>query len=133
MRPVTTLVRILRRLLPPAQGPADSGAALIMTLLVMVVVGGLATSITAMTVNNLQSASLARGGGVAVDAADAGVAEAVAYLRSNSLNRLCPVTTADPVASGFVGFDLRTQTCGNSLAAAGRLSGLPYAVIIRPG
>ena len=125
-----TLVRRLRKLLPQVQGPADSGAALILTLLVMVVVGGLATSITVMTVNNLQSASLARSGGVAVDAADAGIAEAVAYLRSNSLNRLCPPTSPNPTASTFSGFDLRTQACGKTLADAGQLTGLPYAVII---
>lgn len=128
---VTTISRCLRRVLPRVHGPADSGAALMMTLLVMVVVGGLATTITMMTVNNLQSASLARNVGVAVDAADAGVAEAVAYLKTNSVKRLCPVTaTTNPVATTFSAFDLRTQTCGNNLAAAGRLSGQPYAVLI---
>lgn len=137
--PVTTfrrrlrrvLPRMLRRVLPPLPGPADSGAALIMVLLVMVVVGGLATTITTLTVNNLQSASLARNVGVAVDAADAGVAEAVAYLKANSVTRLCAVTpTTNPVAPTFTAFDLRTQTCLTNATPAGRLPGQPYSVRI---
>ena len=97
-----------------SQQDADTGSALVITLLVMVVVGALATTITLVTTNNLQSATLARSAGVAVDAADAGVAEAMSYLRTNGTGRLCPATaTGDPTSVS--GFDLKTQTCVTNL------------------
>ena len=65
--------------------PADEGSALVITLLVMALVTGLATTVAVLTIDNLQSSWRAQQAGSALNAADAGVAQGMAYLRSNGV------------------------------------------------
>jgi hypothetical protein len=100
--------------------------------MVMALVAALATTVATLSIRNLQSARLSQQGGVAVNAADAGVAQAVSYLRANGVHDLCPVPTVhQPAAAAFNnGFDLATQRCVTGLPAAQRVPGQPYSVVI---
>jgi hypothetical protein len=100
--------------------------------MVMALVAALATTVATLSIRNLQSARLSQQGGVAVNAADAGVAQAVSYLRANGVHDLCPVPTIhQPAAAVFNnGFDLATQRCVTGLSAAQRVPGQPYSVVI---
>jgi len=72
-----------------------TGSAMILTLMVMALVTALATTVAVVTINNLQSSSQARLAGSAVNSADAGVAQAVAYLRNSGVRGLgCSPTCA---------------------------------------
>ena len=68
--------------------PADEGSALVITLLVMALVTGLATTVAVLTIDNLQSSWRAQQAGSALNAADAGVAQGMAYLRSNGVRAI---------------------------------------------
>jgi Tfp pilus assembly protein PilX len=73
----------------PAVDPRpDRGSAMIMTLMVMMLVTVLSTTVAVVTINNLQSSSRSRQAGAALSAADAGVAQAVSYLRSSGVGDL---------------------------------------------
>jgi Tfp pilus assembly protein PilX len=61
---------------------------MIITLMVLAVVMALASTVTSVTVNNLQSSWRAQQAGAALNAADAGVAQAVTHLRNTSLRDL---------------------------------------------
>lgn len=113
----------------------DEGSALIITLMVMMLVGALATSIAVVAVNGLRSSTLARNAGVALDASNAGLSEGLSYLRTNGVVAidLCPTPTSpDPEAAGFTAFDLGSQGCVNGLgdARVRPVSGQPYTVLI---
>jgi Tfp pilus assembly protein PilX len=69
-------------------GRTDRGSALVMTLMVMALVTALATTVATVTVNNLQSSTSARQAGSALNAADAGLSQAVTYLRSSGVRDL---------------------------------------------
>lgn len=66
----------------------DAGSAMILTLMVMALVTGLATTVAVVTISNLQSSLGAQRAGAALDAADAGVAQAMAYLRNSGVRDL---------------------------------------------
>ena len=76
----------------------DAGSALILTLMAMAVVMGLATTVAVVSINNVQSSMKAQQAGSALNAADAGVAQAMAYLRSSGVRRIScsPGCTANP-------------------------------------
>lgn len=67
--------------LTPAD-PRDRGAALVITLMVMALVAVLTTTVLTATVTNLGSTRRAQDSARALDAADAGITQAIAYLRS---------------------------------------------------
>ena len=112
----------------------DSGAAIIITLMVMALVGALAATLTTVAINDLQSSRRAQEAGVALNAADAGVAEGLAYLRANGARKLCPQQQApsyNPNTPTFTsGFDLSSETCVTSLDQGHRVAGKPYTVVI---
>jgi hypothetical protein len=64
----------------------------------MAVVMGLATTVAVVSINNLQSSTKAQQAGAALNAADAGVSQAMSYLRSAGVRRLScsPTCTANP-------------------------------------
>lgn len=66
----------------------DSGSAMILTLMVMAIVTALATTVAVVTINNLQGSWRSRQAGSALNSADAGVAQALAYLRNNGVRNL---------------------------------------------
>ena len=66
----------------------DAGSALILTLMAMAVVMGMATTVAVVSINNLQSSTKAQQAGMALNAADAGVAQAMSYLRSSGVRRV---------------------------------------------
>jgi hypothetical protein len=68
--------------------PTDTGSAMILTLMVLALVTALATTVAVVTINNLQSSLRAQQAGSALNAADAGVAQAIAYLRNNGVREL---------------------------------------------
>jgi hypothetical protein len=77
------------------QRSEDVGSAMILTLMVMALVTGLATTVAVITINNLQSSVRAQQAGAALNAADAGVAQAIAYLRNSGVRDLrCSPTCA---------------------------------------
>jgi hypothetical protein len=80
---------------PPGRTRADAGSALILTLMAMAVVMGLTTTVAVVTINNLQSSRSAQQAGAALNAADAGVAQAMSYLRRTGVRKLtCSPTCA---------------------------------------
>lgn len=66
----------------------DRGSAMIITLMVMALVTALATTVATMTLDNLQGSWRAQQAGSAVNAADAGVAQAVSHLRNHGVRDL---------------------------------------------
>lgn len=76
----------------------ETGSAMILTLTVMTLVTALATTVAVVTVNNLRSSSQARLAGSAVNSADAGIAQAVAYLRNSGVRGLTcsPTCSSNP-------------------------------------
>lgn len=85
----------------------DAGSAMILTLMVMALVTGLATTIAVVTISNLQSSLRAQQAGSALNAADAGVAQAMAYLRNSGVRNLTcsPSTPATSNCAGLWGRD----------------------------
>ena len=84
----------------PAQrvGGSDNGSALIITMMVLALLTALSTTVAVVTINNLQSSLRIQRSGVALNAAEAGVAQAVSYLRSSGVNGVAcwPACTANP-------------------------------------
>ena len=74
----------------------DSGVALLTVVFVLVLVGALTLTLAVLTINNLTSARLAQQAGAALNASDAGVAQAVTYMRENGVKQLngCSPTCA---------------------------------------
>jgi hypothetical protein len=66
----------------------DEGSALIITLMVLAVVTALSTTVAAVTIDNLGSSVKAQQAGSALNAADAGVAQAMTYLRNSGVGSL---------------------------------------------
>lgn len=81
--------------------PRDEGAALVITLMVMALVGVLTTTVLSVTVNNLGATRRSQDSARALDAADAGVTQAIAYLRSSGSRGLAcsPTCTSNPWGS----------------------------------
>lgn len=72
-----------------AGGPhRDEGSALIITMMVLALLTALSTTVAVVTINNLQSSMRVQRAGVALNAAEAGVAQALSYLRSSGVSRL---------------------------------------------
>jgi type II secretory pathway pseudopilin PulG len=67
---------------------SEAGSAMIVTLMVMAVVTALATTVATVTINNVQSSWRAQQAGAAVNAADAGIAQAMSYLRNSGVRDL---------------------------------------------
>lgn len=66
----------------------DEGSALVITVMVMALVAVLGTTVLGVTVNNLGATRRATDATLALDAADAGLNQAVAYLRSSGTRAL---------------------------------------------
>ena len=79
------MITALRRRLTAT---ADEGIALVSVLLVMAVLGALTITATAITVNNLGNSSRDRQGLAALATSDAGVAQAITYLRGANVSSL---------------------------------------------
>ncbi|MDP3894874.1 hypothetical protein [Nocardioides sp.] len=87
---------------PPATGKAsDQGSALVLTLMVIALVAVLTTTALSVTINNLGSTRRSQDAARALDAADAGVTQAMAYLRSAGARGLAcaPACTDNPWGS----------------------------------
>lgn len=73
----------------------DRGSALIITLMVLALVTALSATVATVTIGNLRSAWRAEQAGVALNAADAGLAQAVSYMRAEGVSGLaCSPTCA---------------------------------------
>lgn len=74
----------------------DRGSALVITLMVIALVMALSTTVAVLTVDNLRGSMRTQQAGSAINAADAGVAQAVTYLRRSGVNALnqCATTPA---------------------------------------
>jgi type II secretory pathway pseudopilin PulG len=81
----------------PRHGTADDGSALLITMMVVALVTILATTVLSVTVNNLGGARRSQQSAAALDAAEAGVAQALAQLRSRGTHalRCSPACTAN--------------------------------------
>lgn len=66
----------------------DDGVALIITMMVFLVIAALTTTVAAVAVNNTQNTVRDRQAGSALNVSEAGIAEAVEYLRSNGAGPL---------------------------------------------
>lgn len=82
----------------PAPQPNDRGAALVLTLFAMTLVMVLGTTLLGSTIGDLRAARSSRDAAGALDAADAGLAQAVAYLRTSGVGQL---GCAPGCASGY--------------------------------
>lgn len=86
--------------------PHDRGSAMVITLMVLALVTALSTTVTVVTIDNLQGSRRAQAAGAALGAADAGVAQAMSYLRNNGVRDLkceaddAPTSTACQAAWG---------------------------------
>lgn len=76
----------------------DRGSALIITLMVMALITALSSTVAVITINNLQASRQAQQAGSAINAADAGVAQAMSYLRTSGVKGLTcsPTCSANP-------------------------------------
>lgn len=72
----------------PARAARDEGIALMSVILVLVLVGALSLTLAVITINNLSSAKMAQQAGSALNASDAGVAQAITYLRENGTKKI---------------------------------------------
>lgn len=77
----------------------ERGSALLITLMVLALLTALSTTVAVLTINNLQASWRAQQAGAALNASDAGLAQAMAYLRNNGVRSLtCKSTTTTPTA-----------------------------------
>jgi hypothetical protein len=75
----------------PAPRHDDRGAAMIMTMLVLVLLVAMSVTATMLAIGNLRGAGSAQRAGAALDAAEAGVAQAVSFIRAKGTRTLrCP-------------------------------------------
>ena len=74
----------------------DAGVALMTVLMVMAVTAALGLTATAMTVANTRNATFDRQGGVAQNVSEAGVAQAVAWIRYYGVGTLSCSPTCNP-------------------------------------
>ena len=87
-------MRLIRRLAGPmATHRREDGSAMIITLMVMALITALATTLTTVTINNLQSSWRAQQSGSAANAAEAGISQAMSYLRTNGVRDINRCTT----------------------------------------
>jgi Tfp pilus assembly protein PilX len=102
----------------------DRGSAMILTLMVMTLVTVLSATVAVVTINNLQASWRARQAGAALSAADAGIAQAVTYLRSSGVRGLdcSPTCPSNPWGSS-------TTPASVTLPGA---AGQSYKVWIKP-
>jgi Tfp pilus assembly protein PilX len=102
----------------------DDGAALILTVMVIALVGVLTTTILGVTVSNLSATRRTQDSARALDAADAGLTQAVTYLRTSGTRGLACDSTC------------QASTYGAPLAPAGTpvtgSTDLTYQTWIRP-
>lgn len=78
--------------------PSDRGSAMVITLMVLALVTALSTTVAVVTVNNLQGSRRAQAAGAALGAADAGIAQAMSYLRNSGVRDL-GCTSAAPASA----------------------------------
>lgn len=83
----------------PDGQPRDRGSAMIITLMVLALVTALSTTIAVVTINNLEGSRRAQQAGAALAAADAGIAQAMTYLRNNGVRDLGCSATAPTAAA----------------------------------
>lgn len=83
----------------PRPRPRDEGSALVITLMVMALLTALSSTVAVLTIDNLQSSMRAQQAGSALNAADAGVAQGMTYLRNNGVRALACSPTC--VAGGW--------------------------------
>jgi Tfp pilus assembly protein PilX len=72
----------------PRPAPRDAGSAMVLTLMVMALTTALATTVAVVTINNLQSSWRAQQSAAALNSADAGIAQAMSYLRNSGVRGL---------------------------------------------
>ena len=73
---------------PRARRRDERGSAMILTMMALVLITGLASTVAVLTLDNLRSSWRAQQAGSAINAADAGVAQAMTYLRSAGVRPL---------------------------------------------
>ena len=78
--------------------PEDRGSAMVITLMVLALVTALSTTVAVVTINDLQGSRRAQAAGAALGAADAGVAQAISYLRNSGVRDLT-CTRAAPASA----------------------------------
>lgn len=79
------MIRLLRKLQPRRD---DRGVALVTVMLVVLLISALTATVATVSINNRQNANSDRISGSALGAADAGVAQAITYIRGNSIGAL---------------------------------------------
>src|SRR4051794_27235052 len=78
----------------------EAGVAMITAIMVMMILTGLGATIAVVGINNLRNANHDRQAGSSLGAGDAGVAQAIEYLRNNGVTSLsCQETAGQPAAS----------------------------------
>lgn len=88
-----------------AVGRRDAGSAMIITLMVTTLVVALTATMTTVSINGMQAARSARQVGLALNAAEVGVARALTYLRTEGaiakVNLCAPPSPGDASCTGF--------------------------------
>ncbi|MEP7055024.1 MAG: pilus assembly PilX N-terminal domain-containing protein [Actinomycetota bacterium] len=101
----------------------DRGVAMITAITILAVLSGLGATVAAVALNNVKNSNRDRQAGSALSAADAGVAQAIEYIRSNSVNALTCVeaTYATTCGSNPTGYSNPTspQAVALDTASAG--------------
>lgn len=103
----------------------DEGAALIVVLVMLALIGALTMTLAVITTGNLASARAAQQSGSALNASDAGISQGVTYLRTEGvvkLNKCSPNCTDNPWGS---------KNSPASVTVGGR-AGQSYKVWIEP-
>src|SRR5439155_19023664 len=99
----------IARLRDRAQGD-DRGVALIVAIMIMMVLTAIGATVALVGIDNMQNASLDRASESSLGAGDAGVAQAIEYLRSNGVGSLrCLESNQAACASNPAGFSNPTN------------------------
>jgi hypothetical protein len=109
----------------------DEGAALITVILVTALVTALTLTISVVATNNLVSAKLAQQAGASVDASDAGVAQAVTYLRKYGVKPVNKCWNTNGTPSAACATDWGRQGSPATVTISGK-AGQSYKVWIKP-
>lgn len=83
---------------PPTPRTSEAGAALLTVIMMLALVSALTLSLAVVTTNNLATARMSQQAGAALNSSDAGVAQAVTYLRENGVGSItnCSPTCTNP-------------------------------------
>lgn len=109
------------------RGGSDTGSAIIAVLMVIALLGALGVSVTVLAVHNSRNATFDRQGDVAQNVAEAGIAQAIAWMRLNGTGTLACSPSCNPAVQPDWGQGPNVGGAGPNTAIA---AGAPYGHLV---